>query len=52
MQLAELRPLFQEADCWVVMAEKWGVEDLVNGGAHLSSSTVSTVSSGSNKGSY
>ena len=49
MQLAEPRPLFQEADCWVVMAEKWGVEDLVNVGLILCS-TRST--SGSNRGSY
>ena len=34
VQLAEPWPLFQEAGCWVVMAEKWGVEDLVNVGAH------------------
>ena len=50
VQLVEPRPLFQEAGCWVVMAEKLGVEDLVNGGAHLGSSTTST--SGSYKGSY
>ena len=31
-QLVEPQPLFQEAGCWVGMAEKWGVEDLVNGG--------------------
>ena len=50
VQLAEPWPLFQEAGCWAVMPEKWGVEDLVTGGAHLSSSTTST--SGSNKGSH
>ena len=49
-QLVKPWPLLQEAGCWAVMAEKWGVEDLVNGGAHLSSSTTST--SGSYKGSY
>ena len=33
-QLVEPWPLLQEAGCWAVMAEKWGVEDLENKGAH------------------
>ena len=33
-QLVEPQPLLQEAGCGVVMAEKWGVEDLENKGAH------------------
>ena len=49
VQLVELWALLQETGCWVVMAEKWGVEDLVNVGLILCS-TRST--SGSNRGSY
>ena len=50
MQLVEPRPLFQELVVEQSWRKKWGVEDLVNGGAYLSSSTTST--SGSNKGSH
>ena len=49
VQLVEPWPLFQEAGCWVVMAENWGVEDLAVSGLILCS-TRST--SGSNRGSY
>ena len=34
VQLVELWALLQETGCWVVMAEKWGVEELVNVRVH------------------